>query len=153
MDVTAGEVREHVAAEHARVRLLLDDVVRAALQTSRKVGHHMIRDRLVLLRSAAERAIDVEERELVPLLRASPSGDAKVDQLRARHVRALSALRDFEDDVAAGQHRPCDVVARADEIVTAFEAELVDEDLLDGGRDAEDPASVRDQTDAERASR
>lgn len=123
-----------MSAEHARLRVLMADVVREALQTARKVGHHVVRERLALLRAAAERAIDVEESELVPLLQArGPAGDARVELLRERHARLLAALEDFEDDVATGHHH-ADLVARAEELVGAFAGELEDVDAGEEGR-------------------
>lgn len=121
--------RAHVAAEHARVRTLVGELVQDALQTGRKVGHRRLRERLAVLRGAIEHAADVEERELVPLISTADAwGIARVDRIRERHKRLLQAVREFEDGVARDRHGPCDVVARAADLVAALAGELEEEE-------------------------
>ncbi len=115
-EVIASEVPAHVTAERERVRVLLDDVIRSALQTGSKVGHRAVREELALLRAAAERAVDVELRELAPLLHSD-----EASELYAHHA-AMAALSAFEHDV--DEHHGCDLVAQAEQLVEAFGFDL-----------------------------
>jgi hypothetical protein len=128
MNASTEDACAHVASEHARVRALVAELVREALQTGRKVGHRMLRERLAALHAAVDRVVDVEERELVPLLRAGDAwGPARVERVRERHARLLGAVRAFEDEVAAERHGSCDVVSRTEEIVRALSSDLDEE--------------------------
>lgn len=123
------EARLEVAAEHTHVRTLVGELAREALQTGHKVRHRGLRARLIALRAAIERANDVEERELVPLLETADAwGAARVERIRERHARVLGVLRAFEADVAPERHGPCDVVARIDALVAALEVEIDEEE-------------------------
>lgn len=113
--------------EHARVCALVTELVTEVLQTGCKVGHHVVRERLVQLRAAVEEAVEIEERELIPLLRAADAwGPVRVERVRDRHAHMLCAVRDFEDEVSL-EHHACDLVARVEQLVAALASDLDEE--------------------------
>lgn len=141
----------HLAEEQARVRALVAELVRDALQTGHKVRYRVLRERLTTLREAVEHAIVVEEEELVPMLSCADAwGNARVDRVRERHARLLDAVREFEADVTEGRHRPCDVVAHVDDVVAALDGEMEEEEtalrVVHRGEDGD--TVTEDQEDA-----
>ena len=130
MQVVPRVVREHVCLEHARVRLLAADLLREALQTGRDDGHRVSRARLALLCDAVGRAIEVEERELVPMLQSTGGSiaDATVADLHERHARVLGVLEALEElqelEPRDSAHHDCALVARAEELIGAFSVDL-----------------------------
>lgn len=149
MDGSAELARAHVTSEHARVRELLDELGREALGPLRHAGYQSLRERLGTLRAAIDRAIEVEERELVPLLRTADAwGPVRIERVRERHARLLSALEVFEAEVAAAQDGGCDVLARTQDIVGAFSSDLDEEhDALVASQRAEVVVVVDQETD------
>jgi hypothetical protein len=127
-NITPEEARAHVTSEHARIRTLVTDLVNESLQTACKVGHRTLRSRLNALRSAVERVIDIEERELVPRLHhADAWGPVRVERVRERHARLRAVLDDFEEEVTPERHETCDVVVRTEELVRAVSSDLDEE--------------------------
>jgi len=147
MDAAAREAIVDVSSEHTHLRALVAELVREVLQTGRKVRHREVRERLVGLRAAVEHAIDVEERELAPLVRAAdPWGNARVERVRDRHARLRRAVKDFEDDVAEDRHERCDLVSRAEELVAALFSDLEEEDdAIVASQQGDDGTVVLDQ--------
>ena len=138
------EVHEHVYLEHARVRLLASDLLREALQTGRDVGHRLSPARLALLCATVARAIEVEERELVPMLQSTggAAAAATVADLHERHARVLGVLDELEDleevEGLDSAHHDCALVSRVEELIGAFSADLDEREALPGSSRAAD---------------
>ena len=136
MQVVPRKVHEHVYLEHARVRLLAADLLREALQTGRDVGHRVSPARLALLCATVGRAIDVEERELVPMLQSTGgrAAEATVADLHERHARVLGVLEELAEleelEGLDPAHHDCALVSRVEELIGAFSADLDEREAL-----------------------
>ena len=122
--------RADVLAEHARLRARLDQLVAQALPTARKVGHAALRGLLTELRSAIQDHVQLEERELVPLLQTVDAwGPVRVAKLRDRHDAILRAIDGFAADLAPERHGPCDVLERLQSVVEPLLRDMEDEEI------------------------
>lgn len=110
--VPPAEARRALLADHARVRLLLDELV--ALAERAASGEHLGR-RFSAVVGQLHRALEAhnasEEATLAPLLRGSDEAERMLAEHREEHA-ALLAILDAPDDLA---------LARA---IPAFAAEL-----------------------------
>src|SRR5262249_42442963 len=130
MATTVREVRTHVLCEHALIRALVAELVAAVLEEEDAGStHDAIRERLGQLRARVERAIVLEEDELIPLLEnADAWGAVRVERIRDQHSRMLSAVLGFESEICADhQQEEDDLVTHAEALVDAMSRDLEEE--------------------------
>jgi hemerythrin-like domain-containing protein len=129
MSAPARDAHAHLTREHTRVAALVLELVRDAPRARQSAPRRDLRRRVATLRAAIERAIDVEERELFPLLRAVDAwGEARVERMRDRQARLLAVIRDLHDELARDDRAPRDVVGRTHDLLGALASHLEEEE-------------------------
>jgi hypothetical protein len=146
MNAFGEEARAHVMLEHARVCALVTELVQEILRVGHEIGCDVVRVRLGALRAAMEQAVDIEERELIPLLRQADAwGPVRVERVRDRHAHMLCAVRAFEDEVTI-DYDSCDLVSHTEQLVAALSSDLEEErDAVMASARDEDGTVVVDQ--------
>jgi len=125
MNPPMTEMQAQLSFEHAQVHSLARDLVRAAAEGTGQISVRTdgepravlerggLLNRLADLRAAVERAVELEERELVPVvLEADAWGPVRVERLHDLHARILDDVDHFGQDVAQGVVGPAELAAR-----------------------------------------
>lgn len=145
------EMQAQLSSEHAQVHSLARDLVRAAATAQgfvhpkdpappRGIERRSLLERLADLRAAVERAVDFEEREVVPVvLTADPWGPVRVERLHERHAQILCEVQDFEADVAQGEVGAAELAVRVQGLFSClcFWLDCEEEEIAESMRQGE----------------